>query len=242
MELILNSYSQQRCSLCGANLNVGDAPSTIVCEYCGASYAMHGQPAPKAAKVQPDPDAFEIRSGLLVKYTGSAAEVEIPGGVKEIGENAFADALLLEQIIMPDGVTKIRKNAFMNCPSLAYVKIPASVEEIDRTAFTLSDAGNSEGTKDSPALVDVEMSEEQWLQFYKLFPYTEEGNRLIQRYRDNLCLRCGDKISDKFKTAGMCLQCGVKKGYNRLCCYYCGEKLKFGSSNCLKCGRTLTIK
>ena len=37
-----------------------------------------------------DPELFQIRDGVLIKYTGSEAEVRIPDGVTAIGENAFA--------------------------------------------------------------------------------------------------------------------------------------------------------
>jgi len=240
MELVLNSYLQQKCSQCGASLSVSSAINTVVCEYCGATYTVKGQtqaqPVPEA--VSPStPNAFEIRSGFLIKYNGSTAEVVIPDGVKEIGESAFAQALTVERVVIPQGVKKIRKRAFVDCSYLTHVEIPASVEEIDRTAFTLSDTIYSEGTRDSPTLKHVKMDEAMWFRYYTLFPYAQEGRRLLHRQCEYRCLRCGNKIGF---FNGKCSQCGILAEYNNLVCYYCGEKIKSMTYFCLKCGRNLS--
>lgn len=80
---------------------------------------------------------FEIRNGVLVKayYVMEQEKVMIPETVEIIGEGAFCQNPLVQEVIMPDSVTKIDKNAFSGCGNLKKVRFSNSVTEICDGAF-----------------------------------------------------------------------------------------------------------
>lgn len=79
---------------------------------------------------------FVIKEDVLIECSNKyAIAVEIPCGVKEIGNSAFSDCEKLESIDIPGSVKKIGKCAFWNCKSLKSILIPHSVEEIGDYAF-----------------------------------------------------------------------------------------------------------
>ena len=78
--------------------------------------------------------------GILTKYSGYEATVEIPEGVISIGNKAFEKSYplkdyYLEEVKIPASVTSIGDSAFENCTKLAVVTIPASVTSIGSNAF-----------------------------------------------------------------------------------------------------------
>jgi hypothetical protein len=58
-------------------------------------------------------------------------EIDIPEGIKEIGEGCFEDCISLEIVRIPASVKTIGRNAFIGCTALKKVVIDDSVEEID---------------------------------------------------------------------------------------------------------------
>ena len=58
---------------------------------------------------------FEIKNGVLVKYTGAGGDVVIPDGVTGIGDHAFSQCKSLTSVTIPDGVTSIGDCAFLGC-------------------------------------------------------------------------------------------------------------------------------
>ena len=83
---------------------------------------------------------FKIRDGVLVEYTGSDRNVQIPHGVTEIGESAFSLCRSLTSVTIPDSVTTIGKSAFGACSSLTSITIPNSVTAIGELAFVYCDS------------------------------------------------------------------------------------------------------
>ena len=73
---------------------------------------------------------FEIKNGVLVKYTGAGGDVVIPDGVTGIGDHAFCECTSLTSITVPNGVTTIGDYMFHSCKSLTSVTIPDSVTSI----------------------------------------------------------------------------------------------------------------
>ncbi len=61
-------------------------------------------------------------------------DYQIPEGIKEIGEFAFARSGLTS-IVIPEGVTSIGYGAFYHCDALEDIQIPSSVTEIEPSAF-----------------------------------------------------------------------------------------------------------
>ncbi len=83
-----------------------------------------------------DLDGFEIENNILVKYHGNDADVVIPDGVTEIGEEAFENCESLENVTIPDSITDIGDKAFAGCIRLREVNIPGSVQEMGHNVFT----------------------------------------------------------------------------------------------------------
>lgn len=80
-------------------------------------------------------EGFEIKNGILKKYTGSDVDVIIPDGIKKIAELAFHGCKNLQKITLPESITHIGNNAFHFCESLQSIEIPASVVRIGKSVF-----------------------------------------------------------------------------------------------------------
>ena len=78
---------------------------------------------------------FKIKNGVLVKYTGKDANVEIPNSVTIIGEKAFTECKTLVSVTIPNSVKSIENNAFSFCTSLKEITLPNSVTSIGDWAF-----------------------------------------------------------------------------------------------------------
>ena len=78
---------------------------------------------------------FEIKDGVLVKYTGNTPDVIIPSDVTAIGEEAFKDNKFLKSVIITGNVTSIGNCAFYGCQNLEEIVISESVTTIGNLAF-----------------------------------------------------------------------------------------------------------
>lgn len=77
-----------------------------------------------------------VRFGTCIhQYFGTATSIDIPEGVKEIYNQAFADCKQLVTVNLPKSMVKIHSGAFENCEALQSVTIPASVKELGTSAF-----------------------------------------------------------------------------------------------------------
>lgn len=76
-------------------------------------------------------------SGTLVSYTEKATDVSyiVREGTKIIGEWAFADNDVLEEVILPEGVVMINTGAFEGRYNLKRVALPDSLLVIGEMAF-----------------------------------------------------------------------------------------------------------
>ena len=94
---------------------------------------------------------FQIKNGVLEKYTGAGGDVIIPQDVISIGWRAFYCCGKLTSIVIPSSVTSIESSAFELCGKLTSVVIPASVRSIRRCAFnycnSLTSVTISEGVR-----------------------------------------------------------------------------------------------
>ncbi len=108
-----------------------------------------------ASPAQPDRDVI---GDTFASYTGNEAAVDVPEGVKKIGDRAFYKNEDIGSVSLPSGITDIgefafarsgltdialpegTKNidyaAFYNCPKLTNVSIPGSVDNIQLGAFS----------------------------------------------------------------------------------------------------------
>ena len=99
--------------------------------------------------------------------------ITIPDSVIFLGQYAFADCRLLDNVILPPRVDKIRKATFLNCASLSKVKLAKAIFRIESNAFTGTAIQNIElphknlpiesGAFDDGVKADVPMSDMQSL-------------------------------------------------------------------------------
>lgn len=85
-------------------------------------------------------DVLIIEDGVLTYCKKFVDSIEIPDGVTEIGDCAFADCENIESIVVPEGVTKIGFDAFVGCFALESVVLPDSVKLIEFEAFSVCSA------------------------------------------------------------------------------------------------------
>lgn len=78
---------------------------------------------------------FYIKNGIVLGYRGYDTAIEIPEGTVKIGDNAFQNHPIIEQVTIPEGVKRIGFYAFRGCRKLRGIEIPESVKKIDRHAF-----------------------------------------------------------------------------------------------------------
>lgn len=69
---------------------------------------------------------FEIVDGVLIKYHGESETVNIPDGVKKIGDRAFNNTII-ESITIPESVKEIGDSVFYFCWGLKSITIPKNV-------------------------------------------------------------------------------------------------------------------
>ena len=88
------------------------------------------------------PDSVENIESYAFYGNDTLQTIDLPSGLKYIGEYAFAESSL-KSVTIPEGITAIYSHTFYNTYDLEYVYIPASVTEIGEGAFDL--AGLNQG-------------------------------------------------------------------------------------------------
>ena len=78
---------------------------------------------------------FEIENEKLTFGNPYLTTVEIPDGIKEIGEEAFLDHFDHEAVRFPETLEVIGKRAFEGCDKLKEIILPKNVKIIKRWAF-----------------------------------------------------------------------------------------------------------
>lgn len=78
---------------------------------------------------------FDIRGGILYKYTGNSATVVIPDSVHRIHEKAFRHCAAITSVEVPDSVTWIEWGAFSFCENLECIKLPSTLKFISVSAI-----------------------------------------------------------------------------------------------------------
>ena len=104
---------------------------------------------------------YQSVNGLLLTKEGDVlvqgvnGQVEVPSGVKHIGESAFYGLGGLTRVVLPEGLEAIDAYAFGDCCALEYVEIPDSVRRISCGAFDgCNESLFDEVTMPGAALVD----------------------------------------------------------------------------------------
>ncbi|MBR0483816.1 MAG: leucine-rich repeat protein [Oscillospiraceae bacterium] len=78
---------------------------------------------------------FLIRNGIVLGYRGYDTAITIPAGTTRIGDNAFQNHPIIQEVTIPDSVNRIGFYAFSNCRKLTSITIPDSVKKINKHAF-----------------------------------------------------------------------------------------------------------
>ncbi len=119
-----------------SSVDSGDAPEDLFPEMFAEDAADDTGAATEAVapSVTVSGD-FQVKSGKLIKYTGTDASVTIPPQIKEIAESAFEGNTTLHSVTAMDGLTRIGYRAFADCTSLNSVTLPDSVKSIGNFAF-----------------------------------------------------------------------------------------------------------
>lgn len=80
---------------------------------------------------------FADDNNYFLEYTDTDGETTavVPDGVTIIGDMAFSDSRLVEEIILPDSLIEIGMGAFSNCVSLKRIVLPENLRVIDDYAF-----------------------------------------------------------------------------------------------------------
>lgn len=94
-----------------------------------------------ALTVDPASRHYKVENGMLMSYGGDTlvqvlgltGVLQVPAGVRVVGENAFYLNDRLTKVVLPDGVTDIKAMAF--CFSTAEVNLPSTLRTIGDYAF-----------------------------------------------------------------------------------------------------------
>ena len=83
---------------------------------------------------------YTVREGTRVIcdnafFYSSLKTLNLPDGVKSIGNSAFSECTSLETLNLPAGLTSIGNSAFSRCKSLAAMNLPDGVTSIGDSAF-----------------------------------------------------------------------------------------------------------
>ena len=101
---------------------------------------------------------FVFSAGTITGYTGTAAEIIIPGSiegvaVKEIADSAFANHTEIKSVGFPNSLTTIGKNAFGGLINLNKVQFGTGVQFIGDSAF--SDATSLKAVTFPKSLISI---------------------------------------------------------------------------------------
>ena len=82
-------------------------------------------------------DIFSISGDVLTRYNGQESYVEIPYGVKQIGDGASMTFFMApaKEIVVPNTVVTIAGYAFFRCNALEKILLPQSISTIENHAF-----------------------------------------------------------------------------------------------------------
>jgi len=115
---------QAKCTNCGAGLSVDSSKDAAICSYCGSAFVVekainnyiitNAQINAQTVNVNVGIGDFIIEGGILKKYIGNDANVEIPNIVKVIEKDAFVGIECIERITIPSSVTRINQTYINN--------------------------------------------------------------------------------------------------------------------------------
>ena len=76
-----------------------------------------------------------MEGDVLITYKGADAQIQVPEGVREIGEGAFKGMAWLLKVSLPSTLKRIGATAFKGCRQLREINFPEGLTEIGEYAF-----------------------------------------------------------------------------------------------------------
>lgn len=129
-------------------------------------------------------DEFNIvGDGILIKYTGNSATVEIPDNVKIIAQDVFANSKSMIKLIIPNSVIEINENAFdynNYLESISYTN-PLKLQ----TIFEKFDEANYSIIKQATDLAQSDYSLNEYAGEIEYFTYVTEGEVSVSTKSEN---------------------------------------------------------
>lgn len=80
-------------------------------------------------------DEFLTLGKMLIRYRGEENVVDVPDGIRVVGESAFEGSNAVTTVHLPQTVEEIRRSAFANCPSLQVAEFGDGLKSIGESAF-----------------------------------------------------------------------------------------------------------
>ncbi|MCQ2407024.1 MAG: leucine-rich repeat domain-containing protein [Oscillospiraceae bacterium] len=87
-------------------------------------------------------DEFLTLGKMLIRYRGEENVVDVPDGIRVIGESAFEGNAAVTTVHLPQTVEEIRRTAFAHCPSLQVAEFGDNLKSIGDSAFESCDTLN----------------------------------------------------------------------------------------------------
>ncbi len=223
------------------------------CPYCGTNIISGVMPN----NLSNSNSGFDIRDGVLVKYTGRASHVVVPDGVKIVGKYAFSEEgyehrykynEYVKKITLPDSVIEIESYAFNNCSCLTEIQLSQGLTEIQPYTFYGCEKLDTVHIPSSVKVIQRDaficklnyarscplektVIPESVIEMGRSRHATSAGvdNDYVNTFYGGLCsTKC--KLNSKYQEIYSWKRLGL--------CEYCGGKISFFSSKCKTCGKT----
>lgn len=221
-----------KCTNCGANLTVDEVKDAAICQYCGSAFIVEkainnynvvNNIKADVVNVYGATNDFDIRGGVLIKYSGLSLNPVIPEGVIKVGEWAFSKTMIIS-IFIPNSVTEISEGAFYGCSNLNKVIISKKLKIVERDAFN--------GCNKMLKITLPKTIEQVW---GESVPYGDDDySRFVIPDSSPYAIKKRE-LKEKMRLEE---ESRVKKWKNSLHCQHCGGEFKgMFKKTCSKCGK-----
>lgn len=137
----------------------------------------------------------------------SLEEITIPGSVKAISNSAFLGCNNLKTVVIEEGVEYISSSAFGGCVNLEKVVLPSSIKSIGEAAFSGDSYYDIAPLRKLSTIIGPEQIIDANIEaFDASSPFIKKRRRLA-----NKCQYCGGEFKGFFSK--VCIRCGRKKDY-----------------------------
>ena len=82
------------------------------------------------------PESVDSIAAGVFQFCNNLSEINIPSGVKAIGNRAFCGCKSLESMILPDDIEVLNEGVFQDCVFLKSINLPKNLKKIGYAAFS----------------------------------------------------------------------------------------------------------